>query len=95
MNRKKHLEDGDKEFLKNIKILDAMWTAQASLAWWHEESSKLHDQAKKVEEDFQMGAISEEEAIEKGREIGSKISYLENKGQFERKTWENIISGKK
>ena len=94
MNRKKFLEDGDKEFLKKTKLLDAMWHAQASLSWWHKESNKLAEESMQIEEDFNKGLISEEEAVKKGKVIESKISYLERKGQFETKNWLNLVSGK-
>jgi hypothetical protein len=90
MNRKKDLEDGDERFLKKSEKLNQVWTAQASLTWWQTESSRLHEEAKQIEWDYEHGHLSEEEAVKAGQEIESKILYLEKKGQFERKVWENL-----
>ena len=90
MNRKRDLEEGDERFLKNSEKLDQMWTAQASLTWWQKESTRLHEQAKQIEWDYEHGNITEEEAVMAGQEIESRILYLEKKGQFERKVWENL-----
>ncbi len=95
MNRKKELEENDKKFSKKTRKLDAIWSCQKSIAWWHKESEKANEEARQVEFELDNGTLTEEEAYKKGKALEKRIDYLEAKGQFEQKQWENLVSGKK
>lgn len=56
-----------------------------SIDWWKEESFRTTLEVEFVNIQYENGELTEEEVIDKMRELSDKINYLAQKGAFEQR----------
>ena len=54
-----------------------------SIEWWRDQSMQLSFEAEELDWMYEMEMLTDEEVIEKTKELNQKMNYLINKGMFE------------
>ncbi len=67
----------DEDFLKRVE------TSKESIDWWREQSIQTAYEAEEVNYRWEIGELTDEELLEKTKELDNKILYLMAKGGFE------------
>ena len=70
----------DKDFLKKVE------TSKESIDWWRDESVQTAYEVEEINYRWEIGELTDEELLEKTKELDNKILYLMSKGEFEHRS---------
>ena len=67
----------DEDFLKRVE------TSKQSIDWWREQGIQAAFEAEEINYRWEIGELTDDELLEKTKDLDNKILYLMAKGGFE------------
>ena len=74
-----------RELNNHLKLL------KESIDWWKRESLKAEFEVEEINIEFEKGLITENQVIERLKEVSDRIDYLYRKGEYEKRNLFNVI----